>query len=51
MIVFVPTDDELQGGRLIEFEHALDTNTPVQVFNEHEVGDVVKWLVHHILRG
>ncbi len=51
VIVYVPTDDELQGGRKIEHDHAIKTSTPVMVFNENEIERVVKWLVHFILRG
>lgn len=51
VIVFVPTNDELQGGRKIEYDHSIKTSTPVMVFNENEIDAVVNWLVHLILRG
>jgi len=51
VIAYVPTDDELQGGRLVEVKHAIDIDIPVKVFNENEIGDVVKWLVHLIMTG
>ena len=51
MIVYVPTWDELQGGRLIEFTHAVDTDKPVLVFNEHEIDIVIGYLTHMIVRG
>ena len=51
VIIYVPTDDELQGGRKIEYDHAMNTDTPILVFDEDHVDDVVKWLVHLILRG
>jgi len=51
VIVYVPTDDQLQGGRLVEFKHAVDTDKPVICFNENEVDNIVKWLVHLIMTG
>lgn len=49
VLVCVPEDDELQGGRLIEHNHAIMRYKPVVVFAE--VDQVVKWLTHHLLRG
>jgi len=33
LLVYVPEGDELQGGRKIEFDHAVATNKPVCVFH------------------
>lgn len=51
VVIYVPTGDTLQGGRLIEFDHAMESNIPIKVFNENEIDDVIKWLVHMIIRG
>ncbi len=51
VIVYVPSDDELQGGRKIEYDHATRTCKPVFVFSELGVEDVVEYLVSYILRG
>ncbi len=34
VIVYVPPGDELQGGRLVEYNHAVATNKPVFVFSK-----------------
>ena len=44
VIVLVPDGDELQGGRKIEYDHAVDTTTPVVVFRL--VGEAIEWLTH-----
>ncbi len=36
VIVYVPDDDELQGGRKIEYDHAVATNKPVCIFHTTE---------------
>lgn len=36
VIVYVPEGDELQGGRLIEYDHAVATNRPVCIFRRVE---------------
>ena len=51
VVIYVPTGDEIQGGRLIEFEHAFETDKPVVVFDENEIDGTIKWLAHLILRG
>ena len=33
VLVYVPEGDELQGGRLVEYSHAIRTNKPVCVFH------------------
>ncbi len=36
VIVYVPNGDELQGGRKIEYDHAVATNKPVCIFHTSE---------------
>ena len=36
VIVYVPEGDELQGGRKIEYDHAVATNKPVCIFHTPE---------------
>ena len=42
VIIYVPLGDELQGGRLVEYNHAKATNKPVVVF--HVLKEAVDWL-------
>lgn len=42
VIVYVPEGDELQGGRKIEYDHAIATNKPVCIF--HTVGEAAKYI-------
>lgn len=49
VIVYVPKEDYLQGGRLVEFNFAEDNNIPVFLFqNIHEA---ISWIAHLILRA
>ena len=36
VLVYVPDDEELQGGRKIEYDHAVATNKPVCIFHTVE---------------
>lgn len=47
IIVYVPEGDELQGGRLVEYNHAVATNKPVFVFAE--IDSVTGWLTQQFL--
>ena len=49
MIVWVPEGDELQGGRLIEYNYAVANNIPVAVFTT--VKQAISWLEHFFTRG
>ncbi len=49
VVVYVPEGDELQGGRLIEYNHAVETKKPVYVFNE--VDQAIGYLTKLILQG
>lgn len=43
VLVYVPKGDELQGGRLVEYEHALATNKPCVIFSKaSEAADFIK---------
>jgi len=42
ILVYVPEGDELQGGRLIEYEHAKDFGKPVLVYATAE--EAIKFL-------
>lgn len=42
VLIYAPPGDELQGGRLVEYEHAIITCKPVVVF--HETYEAVNWL-------
>lgn len=44
VIVLVPDGDELQGGRKIEYDHAIETGVPVVVYRL--VGEAIEWLTH-----
>lgn len=47
VIIYVPEGDELQGGRKIEYDHAIATNKPVIVFEN--LNQVTAWLTHQII--
>ncbi len=49
VIVYVPDGDELQGGRKIEYDHAVKTKKPVYIFEE--VGCAIEYLANMILKG
>ncbi len=49
VIVYVPEGDELQGGRLVEFDHAAKTYKPVHVFATIE--SAAGWLTQQFLRA
>lgn len=49
VIVYVPEGDELQGGRLVEYNHAVSTGKPVCVFSEVE--QIITYLTSYMLRG
>ena len=49
VIVFTPLDDPIQGGRLVEYDHAIATNKPVVVFEY--IWQAVEWLTHQIVRA
>lgn len=49
VIVFSPEDDPMQGGRAVEYEHAVATSKPVVLFAEVE--EAVSWLTHQIMEG
>ncbi len=43
LIIYVPDGDKLQGGRLVEYNHAVTTNKPVCVFHTaHEAADWIE---------
>ncbi len=44
VIVFVPDGDELQGGRKVEYNHAVKCSIPVLVY--HRAGEAIEWLAH-----
>lgn len=44
VIVLVPDGDELQGGRKVEYDHAVGHNVPVCVYRL--VGEAIEWLAH-----
>lgn len=46
VLIFAPIDDPLQGGRQIEWEHALAINKSVIIFSE--IGQVCEWLQHYL---
>ena len=47
VIVLVPDGDELQGGREVEYDHAVEKNIPVVVYRL--VGEAIEWLTHQQL--
>ena len=49
VIVYIPDGDVLQGGRLIEYNHAIKTKKPVYVFSEVE--QAIGYLTKLILQG
>ncbi len=44
VIILVPDGDELQGGRKIEYNHAVEKNIPVVVYRL--IGEAIEWLIH-----
>ena len=42
VLFYVPEDDELQGGRKIEYDHAVATNKPVCIF--HTIEEAVDYI-------
>lgn len=49
VIIFSPADDPMQGGRQVEYEHAVATGKPILLFAcTHEAID---WLAHQIMRA
>ena len=49
VIVYCPPDDPIQGGRQVEWEHAVVTHKPVMVFDTS--GQAISWLTHQIMRA
>ena len=49
VIICVPDGDKLQGGRLIEYNHAVRTKKPVYIFSEIECA--IGYLTKLILQG
>jgi len=49
ILIYCPPDDPIQGGRQIEYDHAVATNKPVCVFSE--VIQAVVWLTYQITRA
>ena len=49
VIIYVPDGDELQGGRLIEYNHTETVGKPVFIFAD--VRSVISWLTHYLLRA
>ena len=44
VIVLVPDGDKLQGGRKVEYNHAVDSGVPVVVYRL--VGEAIEWLAY-----
>ena len=44
VVVLVPDGDELQGGRKIEYDHAVSHSKPVVIYRL--VGEAIEWLGH-----
>ena len=49
VIVYCPPDDPIQGGRKIEYDHAVATNKSVLIFEAS--GQAVSWLTKQLLRA
>ena len=49
VIVYCPLGDPIQGGRKIEYDHAVATNKPVLIFEAS--GQAVSWLTKQLLRA
>ena len=49
VIIYIPDGDELQGGRLIEWQFAIDNNIPVFIFRD--VGEAISYVADMILRS
>lgn len=48
VLIYVPENDVLQGGRLVEYKYAYQTAKPICKFNEPQ--QAVDWLVDYLLR-
>lgn len=49
VIIYVPEGDELQGGRLIEYNFAVKNNIPTCIF--HKTQQAIEWLTRFILHS
>ena len=49
VIVFSPDDDMMQGGRAVEYNHAIVTGKPAFIFGYVE--EAISWLTHQIVRS
>ena len=49
VIVYCPPDDPIQGGRKVEYDHAVATICPVLIFEA--AVEAVSWLTQQILRA
>lgn len=49
VIVFSPSDDPIQGGRLVEYEYARNTNKPR--FKFQHTDNAISWLASQIMRA
>ena len=49
VIIYCPPGDPMQGGRAVEYEHAIATSKPVVIFEEVEAA--IDWLTHQIMRS
>ena len=49
VIIYSPADDPMQGGRMIEFQHAKDINKPIHIFEN--IDSAISWLAQQIMRA
>ena len=49
VITHIPEGDELQGGRLVEYNHAVKQNKPVCLFADVE--QVIEYLTRYVMRS
>lgn len=49
VIVFCPSDDLINGGRVVEYRHAIDTRKPVLIFEA--AVKAISWLTQQMLRA
>ena len=49
VITHIPEGDELQGGRLVEYNHTVKQNKPIYLFAD--VGQVIEYLARYIMRA
>lgn len=49
VLVYCPPDDIIQGGRFVEYKHAIKTNKPVMIFETAE--ETIPFLTHLIIRA